>query len=227
MRGRRRVPGPFGPLIGRPIAQFLSRVYWHTTVRGADLVPRRGPVVVIANHVGFIDGPIVAGVIPRSSNFLVKQDMFRHGLGVILRGTGQIEVAGTGREALARAKGVLARGGVVGVFPEGTRGTGDAACLAGGAAWLAIHGKAPVVPLALFGTRHTGESVNIWPKPRRRILAVFGEPVELDIPPEFHGQARQKMAEEAVAAALREHVRRAEAQSDIPLPHDEQPEETP
>lgn len=223
MSGSRRVPGRLGPLIGRPIGQFLSRVYWHTTVKGAHLVPRKGPVVIIANHVGFIDGPIAAGATPRSSHFLVKKDMFRHGLGTILRATGQIEVEGTGRTALARAKAVLERGGAVGVFPEGSRGTGDAASLAGGAAWLAIHGKARVVPLALFGTRHTGESVNVWPRPRRRLLAVFGEPLDLALPPKLRGQARQKVAEEAVAKALRDHVRRAEAESDIPLPTDGQP----
>jgi 1-acyl-sn-glycerol-3-phosphate acyltransferase len=110
------------------------------------------------------------------------------------------------------------------VFPEGTRGVGDAASLAGGAAWLALHGKARVVPLALFGTRYTGESVNIWPRPRRRLLAVFGQPFDLDIPSGLSGRARLRFAEEAVAKALREHVRRAEA-DDIPLPTDGQPTE--
>ena len=184
-------------------------------------MPRRGAVVVIANHVGFIDGPVAAGVTPRASHFLVKTEMFKGPLGWLLRATGQIEVVGSGREALARARGVLQQGGLVGVFPEGTRGTGDAASLAGGAAWLALHGCAPVVPLALLGTRHTGESVNTWPRPGRRLVAEFGEPIRLDIPDALRGRDRQRHAEETVAQTLREHVRRVSRHWNMPLPTDD------
>jgi 1-acyl-sn-glycerol-3-phosphate acyltransferase len=200
---------------------MLVHAFWRTEVRGREYVPRKGPAVIIANHVGFIDGPVATGVTPRYLHVLVKGEMFVNVFGPILRGSGQIEVWEGGRDALARGRGVLQRGGVVGVFPEGTRGTGDAASVAGGAAWLAIHGGAPVIPLALLGTRLTGESVNVWPRPGRKIIAEFGEPIVLDPPAEVRGRERQQYAEQILADALRAHVRAVAADAPIQLPQDD------
>ncbi len=222
-----KAPSRLGPLWGRPVAWFLVHAYWRTDVRGKVYVPRKGPAVIIANHVGFIDGPVATGVTPRYMHVLVKAEMFTKGLGAILRGSGQIEVEQGGREALARGRAVLQRGGVVGVFPEGTRGMGDASSLGGGAAWLAIHGGAPVVPLALLGTRLTGESVNVLPRPGRRLVAEFGEPIRLDLPEAARGRLRQQMAEQIVADALRAHVRRVAAGAPIGLPQDDPLREGP
>ena len=212
---------------GRPIGWFFVHVFWRTKIRGKGYVPRRGPAIVIANHVGFIDGPVATGVTPRYMHVLVKAEMFVSIVGVILRSSGQIEVEEGGRVALARGRAVLRRGGVVGVFPEGTRGMGDAASLAGGAAWLAIHGNAPVVPLALLGTRLTGESVNKVPGPGRRLIAEFGEPVVLDLPETARGRERQQLAEDIIADALRTHVRRVAAGAPIKLPQDDPLREGP
>ena len=220
-RRRLRPPSRLGPVWGRPIAWFFVHIYYRTQIRGKGYVPRKGPAVIIANHVGFIDGPVATGVTPRYMNVLVKAEMFVNVFGVILRGSGQIEVEQGGREALARGRAVLQRGGVVGVFPEGTRGMGNAASLAGGAAWLALHGGAPVVPLALLGTRLTGESVNVVPRPGRRLIAEFGEPIALDLPRDLRGRERQQRAEEIVAEALRAHVARVAAGAPIKLPLDD------
>jgi 1-acyl-sn-glycerol-3-phosphate acyltransferase len=175
-------------------------------------------VIVIANHVGFIDGPVVHGVIPRRSHFLITGGMFNSVLGPILTAAGQIKVDGSGREALGRALAVLKRGDVVGVFPEGTRGAGLAESVRGGAAWLAVQSGAPVVPVALLGTRLPGEQVNIWPRPRRRIVVSFGAPVHIALPDGTSGRARQNAAAEQVAEALRAQVADALDVWDIPLP---------
>lgn len=219
--GRARPPSRLGPLWGRPVGWLLAHVLWRTKVVGRRNVPRKGPVIVIANHVGFIDGPVAVGATPRPAHFIVKTEMFVSVLAVILRASGQIELAHGGREALARGRAVLQRGRVVGVFPEGSRGSGDAASLGGGAAWLSLHGDAPVVPLALLGTRLTGESVSIWPKPGRRLIAEFGEPFRLDLPATLKGAARQRAAEVIVAERLRAHVRDVDARSPIDLPQDD------
>lgn len=224
---RLKPPSRLGPLWGRRVAWMLAHVLWRAEVRGKDHIPRKGPVIIIANHVGFIDGPVATGVTPRSMHVLVKGEMFTNVFGPILRGSGQIEVWEGGRDALARGRAVLQRGGVIGVFPEGTRGTGDAASVAGGAAWLAIHGDAPVVPLAMLGTRLTGESVNVWPRPGRRIIAEFGEPVLLALPADVRGRERQQLAEQQLAEALRTHVRAVAADAPIKLPQDDPLREGP
>ena len=217
-------PGPAGPRWSRRIGRFLARVVWRTTVIGAERVPRTGPVLLSANHTGAIDGPVVHGVSPRGTHFLVKEEMFSAlgGLvGVVLRAAGQIPVDRSGgRPALVAALGVLRRGGVVGIFPEGNRGRGDAATARAGVAWLAVATGAPVVPVAVLGTRRTGESIGHVPGPRRRLVVEFGEPVRLEPPGELSGRAAVGHAHEVLRAALSEHVRTVSERTGVPLPDD-------
>lgn len=214
-------PSPWGPRWSRWVGRFLARILWATQVRGRNLVPRHGAVIVVANHVGFIDGPILHGVIPRPSHFLVGSHMFHGVLGVILRAAAQVEVDGAGRGALSAGLMVLRRGGVVGMFPEGTRGAGRAVAVHGGAAWLALQSGAPIVPTAIVGTRHTGEPVGVWPKPRRRIVIEFGEPIQVTPPDDLKGRARQEWAAVAVSEALRGQVESTLAHTDVELPADD------
>ncbi len=175
-----RVPSGIGPIWARKIGQFLAHIVWSTRIVGADRVPRTGPVLIAANHTGVIDGPVVFGCVPRSSHFLVKMEAFRGPIGWILRAAGQIPVDRShGRQALTTALAELRRGRAVGIFPEGGRGAGDAASVRAGVAWLAVHAGAPVVPVAIFGTRRPGEGKGAIPKPRRRLYVEFGEPIVL------------------------------------------------
>lgn len=217
----KKTPSSWGPRWSRWVGRFLARILWATQVHGRDQVPRHGAVIVVANHVGFIDGPILHGVVPRPSHFLVGSHMFRGILGVILRAAAQIEVDGAGRGALSAGLTVLRRGGVVGMFPEGTRGAGRAVAVHGGAAWLALQSGAPVVPTAIVGTRHTGEPVGVWPKPRRRIVIEFGEPIQVTPPDDLKGRARQEWAAMAVSEALRGQVESTLAHTDLELPADD------
>ncbi len=132
---------------------------WCGTIRvvGAERVPASGPVLLAANHLGVLDGPLMHAAAPRPSHLLVKEEMFRGILGFVLRTAGQLPVdRESGRSGLESARAVLKRGGVVGIFPEGNRGRGDAANVRAGVGWLAVHADAPVVPVALLGTRRTG-----------------------------------------------------------------------
>ena len=147
--------------------------------------------------------------------------MFRGPLALILRAAGQIAVEGAGRGALSAGLAVLRRGGVVGMFPEGTRGAGRATAVHGGAAWLALQSGAPIVPAAIVGTRHTGEPVGVWPAPRRRILIEFGEPVVITPPSDLKGRTRQEWAASAVTEALRGQVESTLAHTDLTLPEDD------
>lgn len=215
-----RTPHPWGPRWSRWVGRALAQGLWATTVVGRQHVPAHGQVIVVANHVGFIDGPILHGVLPRPSHFLIGSHMFRGVLGKLLQAAGQIKVDGTGRSALTAGLEVLRRGGVVGMFPEGTRGAGRADAVHGGAAWLALRSGAPVVPTTIVGTRHTGEPVGVWPPPRRRILIEFGKPHVLTPPDGVRGRARQEWASDAVADVLRAQVESTLAHTSLRLPED-------
>jgi len=149
--------------------------------------------------------------------------MFWGPLGWLLRAAGQIPVNRDdgGRTALTAALGVLKRGGLVGVFPEGNRGRGDATSAHAGIAWLALNGHAPVVPVAVLGTRRTGESVNKVPMLRRRLAIEFGEPLVIERAPGMSGKAAIEAANEAIRIALAQLVDAASARSGIALPTDD------
>ena len=93
MPGDRLVLSPtWRPRIGQVIGHGLLRPAYRLTVQGAALVPPRGPVILVSNHTGFLDGPFVFTVSPRPVHFLVKQETFSGPFGVVLRGVGQIPV---------------------------------------------------------------------------------------------------------------------------------------
>lgn len=215
-------PSESGPRWARWIGRFLARMVWNTQVVGSHLVPTEGPVLFAANHTGIIDGPIVLGVSPRPSHMLVKSEMFWGPVGAVLRAAGQIPVEHDGgRSALNSALVVLRRGGVVGVFPEGNRGKGDAASARAGVTWLALNGHAPVVPVAVLGTRRTGESVGHVPGLRRRLAIEFGEPLVLERAVGTSGRVALEQANEAIRVALAELVDSAVARTGLDLPTDD------
>ncbi|NUU19624.1 1-acyl-sn-glycerol-3-phosphate acyltransferase [Cellulomonas humilata] len=221
-------PSESGPRWARWIGRFLARVVWNTEVVGSHLVPTDGPVLFAANHTGIIDGPIVLGVSPRPSHMLVKSEMFWGPVGSVLRAAGQIPVEHDGgRSALNNALVVLRRGGVVGVFPEGNRGKGDAASARAGITWLALNAHAPVVPVAVLGTRRTGESVGHVPGLRRRLAIEFGAPLVLERAAGTSGRVALENANEAIRIALAQLVDGAVVRTGLALPTDDPNREGP
>ena len=216
------VPSRWGPYWSRWVGLFLAKVVWGTRVAGRHHVPTDGPVLLAANHTGVVDGPILHGVAPRGTHILVKEEMFQGWVGLLLRGAGQIPVdRDGGRAALSSALGVLRRGGVVAVFPEGNRGRGDASDARAGIAWLALNGHVPVVPVAVLGTRRTGESVGHVPGFRRRLAVTFGAPVTIERRPGSTGREALAEANEQIRAALAATVEDAVAATGLTLPADD------
>ena len=166
----------------RPGASWLIRRRYRVEVIGAEHVPAQGPVILAANHIGVIDGPLVAVYSPRPVHALTKIEMFAGILGRLLRAAGQIPLDRfrTDPAAVKSAVRVLRDGGVVGVFPEGTRGSGELNRFHRGAAYLAHVTGAPVVPVILFGTREPGGASSSLPRRRGTMTLVFGSPYTVE-----------------------------------------------
>lgn len=174
------VPGPRGAAVGRRIGIGLMNGLWRPRVLGAWQLPAHGPVILAGNHSHNIDGPMLIGTCPRPLHFLVKKEAFVGPLDPFLRSIGQVAIdrSTADRTAIAAALGVLARGGVLGIFPEGTRGVGDFAELRSGLAYFAVRSGAPVVPVAVLGSARSGRLVSALPPLRSRIDIVYGEPFD-------------------------------------------------
>jgi 1-acyl-sn-glycerol-3-phosphate acyltransferase len=204
----------------RPAAAAIVRRRWDLTVRGAEHVPAQGPVVIAANHIGFMDGPLMAIVAPRPVHVLAKHEMYHGSLGVFLNASGQIPVQRQGPDpaAVKIALRVLRDGGTVGVFPEGTRGTGEVDRVKPGAAYLAMAAGAHVVPLVFLGTRLTGGSNNSVPPPGSRFVMSFGPPIEVAHHPWPRRQPETHTLSERIKEALRETLADAVRATEMALP---------
>ena len=197
-------PGAFPRLhdLARWIGTWLFAPVYRVRVHHADRIPAAGPVVLVANHSALVDGPLLFGIVGRRAVFLVKSEMFHGPIGWGLRRIGQLGVrrGEPDRRPLMAAVAVLRGGGLVGVFPEGTRGEGDVAAAQHGAAWLARSTGAQVLPVVVRGTRRPAGRRR-W---RPRVDVLVGEP--LGIPPGA-GRAGLTAATETVRAALAGMVR--------------------
>ncbi len=128
---------------------------WKPRVLGAWKVPATGPAILAVNHSHAVDGPMVMGVAPRPHPLPDQEGNLAVGpLDPFLLAIGQVKVdsATTDRTAITDALGVLSSGGVLGIFPEGTRGEGDLASLRAGLAYFAVRSGAPIVPVAVLGS---------------------------------------------------------------------------
>jgi 1-acyl-sn-glycerol-3-phosphate acyltransferase len=136
------------------IARLVCRALARMEVHGVPTVPADGPVVLLINHRSLMDGVIVFGEIRRVSACLVKAEAFRGPLAWVLRGCGQIPVRRGSVDPTAVHRGVrlLRAGGVLGVFPESTRGDGLVRHAKPGAGYFALRSGAAAVPVALHGT---------------------------------------------------------------------------
>ncbi|MEV0122872.1 lysophospholipid acyltransferase family protein [Streptomyces sp. NPDC050703] len=186
-----------GAEVGRRIGVGLMYGLFRPRVLGSWRVPVSGPVILAVNHAHNVDGPMVMGVAPRPTHFLIKKEAFVGPLGPFLDAIGQVKVdrSGADRTAITRALGVLGQGGVLGIFPEGTRGEGDFASLRAGLAYFAVRSGAPIVPVAVLGsTERNGRLIKQLPPLRSRVDVVFGDPFEAG---DGQGRRTRKALDEA------------------------------
>ncbi|GHD36274.1 1-acyl-sn-glycerol-3-phosphate acyltransferase [Streptomyces galbus] len=206
------LPSERGAEVGRRIGVGLMHGLWKPRVLGAWRVPATGPVILAVNHSHNIDGPMVMGVAPRPTHFLIKKEVFVGPLGRFLTGIGQVEVdrSTADRTAISRALAVLEGGGVLGIFPEGTRGEGDFASLRAGLAYFAVRSGAPIVPVAVLGSSgRGGRLVKALPPLRSRVDVVFGDPFPAG---DGSGRRTRRVLDEAterIQKQLGEHLHHA------------------
>ncbi len=194
-----------GAVVGRRIGIGLMYGLWKPRVLGAWRVPAAGPCILAVNHTHNIDGPMVMGTAPRPVHFLIKKEVFVGPLGRFLRGIGQLEVdrAGADRTAITGALKALEDGGVLGIFPEGTRGEGDFASLRSGLAYFAVRSGAPIVPVAVLGSAdRAGRVIKGLPPLRSGVDVVFGDPFEAG---DGSGRRTRKALDEATVR-IQEHL---------------------
>jgi 1-acyl-sn-glycerol-3-phosphate acyltransferase len=193
--------------------------------RGRKNVPKRGPVILVSNHLSFADhffGPLP---LRRKVVFLAKSEYFT-GPGVkgfltkmFFSGVGQLPIDRTGGDASERALKsglrVLASGNVLGIYPEGTRSP-DGRLYKGktGVARLALESRAPVVPCAMIGTFEFLPPGSRHPQAKIRPGVIFGPPMEFS---RFYGKEDDRAALRAVTDEIIAEIAKLGGQEYVPL----------
>lgn len=199
--------------IARLPFRVLFKLWWSVEVIGEEHVPASGPVVLAANHLGVIDGPLLVALTKRRSLALAKIELFRNRyLGTVLGFVGQIPVDRRAIDTTAMRRGVqvLRAGRMLTVFPEGTRGSGEMERIRAGGIYLAMVTGAPIVPVALFGTAGPRGAKSAMPAWRSRITIAYGEPIVVARRPWPRRHAEVAELTETVRQRLAEHVSAAE-----------------
>ena len=162
---------------GHDFAHWFGRLALRSTIEGLEHLPRSGPLIVACNHISFWDPPLVGSSVPRVIHFVAKAELFENRFfgGLISRYNAiPIHRGARARGGLRGAEDVLAKGGSVLIFPEGTRSKGPGFLPPkAGITRLAAATRSPIVPARITGSRQIRRSM------LRQVLVriVFGAPM--------------------------------------------------
>lgn len=149
------------------------RLLWPSETSGLDAVPATGPAILCANHLSFMDSVLLMVGAPRPVHFIGKAEYLDSwktrrlfpamGMIPVDRESGPRALI-----ALDAAGAVLADGGVLVLYPEGTRSR-DGRLYRGytGAARLALAHGCPILPVGIVGTDTIQPAGARFPRPRR------------------------------------------------------------
>jgi len=159
--------------------RMLVPLFGGLTVRGAENIPREGPVIIASNHAAHMDPPYLSQIMDRQLHMMAKEELFKVPvLGRYIRALAAFPVKrGTAdRAALREAVERLRQGHVLGIFPEGTRSPdGRLGPAEKGFALLARQTGAPIVPVAIEGTNRILPKGAKWPH-RHHVRITIGTP---------------------------------------------------
>lgn len=145
----------------RPVIKYVFRA----KLIGAENIPASGGVILASNHIGAGETLVMPAMVDRQMAFPAKAELFAGDRGLaskvvawFLKAVGQIPLDRSGgrssMDGLAPVAKILAEGGVVGLYPEGTRSP-DGRLYKGktGVARLALTAGVPVIPVSVENTQ--------------------------------------------------------------------------
>jgi 1-acyl-sn-glycerol-3-phosphate acyltransferase len=166
----------------------LLKLVFRPWTKGLDNLPTEGPAVLASNHLSFSDSIFMPLMVPRPVVFLAKSEYFT-GRGIkgrltaiFFKVTNQLPMDRSGGAASANSLDtgidVLRNGGLLGIYPEGTRSP-DGRLYRGkvGVAKLVLTANVPVIPVAMIGTDKVQPIGRRIPN-IRRLGVIFGEPMD-------------------------------------------------
>ncbi|NJQ02353.1 lysophospholipid acyltransferase family protein [Streptomyces zingiberis] len=171
------------------------RLAFRPWVEGLENIPAEGPAILASNHLSFSDSFFLPAMLDRKVTFIAKAEYFTSPgvkgklTAAFFKGVGQLPVDRSGGRAAGEAAvrsgaGVVERGELFGIYPEGTRSP-DGRLYRGkpGVARVALATGAPVIPVAMIDTEKIQPPGKVVPKLMRPGIRI-GKPLDFS---RYHG----------------------------------------
>jgi 1-acyl-sn-glycerol-3-phosphate acyltransferase len=174
------VSRPLYAIVRALVVPFM-RIYFRMHIAGAEHIPSEGAAIVAPNHKSFYDAFFIAACTRRNVRFMAKSELIeaRYGRLLVRLGAFPVRRGQADADALETAGTILRQGGLLALFPEGTRvrDPDELGHPRRGAGHIALDTGAPLVPCAITGT----EALFIGPFPKpRRVQVAFAEPIPVE-----------------------------------------------
>jgi 1-acyl-sn-glycerol-3-phosphate acyltransferase len=212
--------------VARPVAFRL----WDIELRGFERLPIDGPAILCPNHISFLDSAFLMLSLRRNISFVGKAEyMDSWKTKYLFPAMGMIPIDRSGGErssaALDAAEGVLRRGELFGIFPEGTRSR-DGRLYKGrtGAARLAMALDCPIFPVGVVGTDEIQPPDAKAPKPFRSCSITIGRPIR---PERYRGRGAEHIAWRSMIDEVMYEIRELTGQPYVNLYAGQQAEAEP
>jgi 1-acyl-sn-glycerol-3-phosphate acyltransferase len=181
------------------VATFLSSVSG-IRATGRDNLPRQGGALLVSNHLSHLDVFILGIPLERPLNYVARSTLFLPVLGPLIRSVGgfPIQREGIGAQGLKETLRRLKKGGIVVLFPEGTRSRdGELAELKSGISVLAARARVAIIPAGIAGT------FEAWPRTRRFPRP---HPVRIHYGPAILPEELEGLDPEAITTLIRTRI---------------------
>jgi len=190
------VGGNLWYLFWKTLVWVVGKLAFRLRIEGREHEPAQGPFIVAANHVSALDPPLVGTSLHHRGSYMGKQELFTVPiLGPLLRSIGVFPVrrGEADHRAIRTALEVLASGGVLVMFPEGTRSAdGRLQKPEPGAALIALRTGVTVLPVAVVGSYRILPRGTRWPR-FQQITIRMGPPLTV---PRSDGRIDRRALEE-------------------------------
>ena len=189
------------------VCRILFKLLFRLKVVGKENIPRKGPALIAPNHISFLD-PIAVGVATKGQMYyMAHQALFAIPLlGWLLKNLNSFPVK-RGRpdpQAMRMALGILKRGKMLLVFPEGTRSL-DGKLQPGrrGVGMLSFRSKVAVIPALVVGSDRALPVDARWIR-MERIEVRFGKAIPWE---EFPGGENRHSRYQAISDKIMEEIK--------------------
>jgi 1-acyl-sn-glycerol-3-phosphate acyltransferase len=146
----------FSYWFGHRIFRELARGFFDYRVVGVEKLQFSGPAIIACNHVSFLDPPLVGIAFDEMVYSFARKTLFDHPLASMILRSWQVLPVDRDKPDAASLKAIirlLRDGNKVIMFPEGTRSyDGVPQSAEAGVGLFIAKGRAPVLPVRLFGT---------------------------------------------------------------------------